>query len=86
MRALPAGVRKFLRPSGVSAPSSAQVSRLLQNGELEEIRICWVPVLAGGDQVITLPFPTPRQMRINFRAVSLKQIGDILCAIYRRRR
>jgi hypothetical protein len=48
------------------------------------MRICWVPSVAGGENVLAEPFPAPGGRRVVFRAVKLSRFGDFLGVVYRR--
>jgi len=50
-----------------------------------ELRVCWVPRLRGGDDVLCPPFKTADGKRISFRLVRTVAFGDVLGAVYRRR-
>jgi hypothetical protein len=77
---LPAKARVFL---GKSTPP-AKLAALIATQNLAELRICWVPRLRGGDDVLTAPFPTPDGKRVPFRLVRTVPFGDIFGAVYRR--
>jgi hypothetical protein len=77
---LPAKARAFL---GKSTPP-AKLSALIAAQNLTELRICWVPRLRGGDDVLTAPFTAPNGKRVPFRLVRTVPFGDILGAVYRR--
>jgi hypothetical protein len=87
VRTLPPKARAFLAgPSGGSAvPSLQETAAWLADGLVKEIRICWVPALKGGDDVLSDPFQTATGMRIPFRASKTVLFGDILGVVYLRR-
>jgi hypothetical protein len=72
--------RAFLTPSR----PSAQMAVTLCEGEIEEIRICWVPRVKGGHPVLCDPFFTADGLRISFRMVRTVRFGDVLGVVYRR--
>ncbi len=82
LRSLPAAARAFLR--GKVAPGSAEMEQLLSGDQVKELRICWVPRLKGGDEVLNAPFHTADGLRMNFRATASRQFGDVLGVVYRR--
>jgi len=86
VRALPPKARAFLagKLPGASSPSREALARLLGGDQVREIRVCWVPCLKGGDDVLSEPFQTPAGMRIGFQAVKTIRFGDILGVVYRR--
>jgi hypothetical protein len=51
---------------------------------VNEMRLCWVPKLNGGDDVLAEIFTAPKGKRVPFRAVKMAQFGDVLCVTYRR--
>jgi hypothetical protein len=75
---LPAKARAFL---GKSTPP-AKLAALLASEDLGELRICWVPCLKGGTDVLCPPFPAPNGKRIPFRLVRTTAFGEILGAVY----
>jgi hypothetical protein len=77
---LPAKARAFLGPT----TPAARMARTLAEGQSFELRICWVPRLRGGDEVLCLPFTTPDGKRIPFRLVRTMAFGDVLGTVYRR--
>ena len=79
-RRLPAKARAFL---GKSTPP-AKLAALIAAQNLTELRICWVPRLRGGDDVLTAPFTTKDGKRIPFRLVRALLFGNVLGAVYRR--
>ena len=80
---LPAAARKFLNVPGLKA-TPKQLSEILRAGRIKEIRICWVPILRGGDEVLCSPFATKNGRRIPFRQTSSRPLGDALGVVYRR--
>ncbi len=79
---VPARGRKFLGP--VTRLNPARLSAQMEIGEIEELRICWVPVLVGGAETLAAPFTAPGGKRIPFRAVKTVPLGDALGVVYRR--
>jgi hypothetical protein len=62
------------------------MANLFANDQVSEIRVCWMPCLKGGDDVLTDSFSTPAGKRIGFRAVKSLRFGDILGVTYRMNR
>jgi hypothetical protein len=81
---LPAKARAFLTPHGYAAPARREVARLLAADAISELRICWVPRLKGGDDVLAEIFATPGGRRVPFRATKTTRFGDVLGVVYRR--
>jgi hypothetical protein len=81
---LPAKARAFLGAEGSSAPTRREVARLLAANVVGELRICWVPHLKGGDDVLADVFAAPGKKRVPFRAVKTARFGDVLGVVYRR--
>jgi hypothetical protein len=79
-RSLPSKVRAFLGAG--AALSAAKMAVLFQNDQVRELRICWVPRLQGGDDVLSVPFPM--ESRIGFKPVKTLPLGDMLGVVYRR--
>jgi hypothetical protein len=77
---LPVKARTFL---GRVTPS-ARMAAILAEGAPIELRICWVPRLRGGDEVLCPPFITPDGKRIAFRLMRTVAFGDVLGTVYRR--
>lgn len=89
-RTLPPKARAFLKDKSAKSldatVSSAQkIAELFAGDQVREIRICWVPFLKGGGEVLSEPFQTSAGMRIGFQSVKTVRFGDILGVIYRRR-
>jgi hypothetical protein len=84
LASLPAKARTFLQAKGFSAPTPRAVAQLLAGDQVAEMRICWVPSVAGGENVLAEPFPAPGGRRVVFRAVKLSRFGDFLGVVYRR--
>jgi len=84
VRSLPSAVQKFLQAKAGPAPipRKAKLARLLADHQVRELRICWVPRLKGGDDVLCPPFETANGLRLNFRATKWKQFGDVLGVVY----
>ena len=66
------------------APTSKSTAKLFGDDEIRELRICWVPQLKGGPDVLADPFPALNKRRIQFQAIRTKRFGDILAVTYRR--
>jgi hypothetical protein len=81
---LPPKARAFLRAKGFSAPTRGEAARLFASDAVSELRVCWVPRLKGGDDVLAGGFAAPKNKRVPFRAVKTSQFGDVLGVIYRR--
>lgn len=86
VRTLPPKARAFLADKSrkVDAPSTRDMAKLFADDQVREIRVCWVPRLKGGNEVLSEPFPTPAGMRMKFRAARTTRFGDILGVVYRR--
>ena len=81
-RALPPKARAFL--AGHAAPPSQKVAQLFRDNQINEIRICWVPRLKGGNDVLSDPSPSAAGKRISFKPAKTIPFGDILGVVYRR--
>jgi hypothetical protein len=81
---LPAKARAFLAMKGSVTPSPREMARLFVEDQVSEMRICWVPRLKGGDDVLAEVFPAPKGRRVPFRAVRTMRYGDVLGVVYRR--
>jgi len=81
---LPPKARAFLGAKGFSSPTRREAARLLAADAVGELRLCWVPKLKGGDDVLAEIFATPKGKRVPFRAVKTTQFGDVLGVTYRR--
>ena len=86
MRSLPGKARVFLGAGSKKIPEMAELSRLLAEGKISEMRICWVPRLQGGRDVLCAPFVPPEGARIRFQVVKQKRFGDVLGMVLRRGR
>jgi hypothetical protein len=82
--ALPPKARAFLAGPAREPASFTKdaLARLFARDDVDEIRICWVPRLKGGDDVLAAPFPAPGNKRVLFRAVRQVRLGDILAVVY----
>jgi hypothetical protein len=80
IRSLPQKARAFL--GGSAIPSAQATAELFASDRIQQLRICWVPRLKGGPDVLSESFPT--QMRIGFKATKTISFGDILGVVYRR--
>jgi len=79
-RRLPAPARAFLGP----VTPAKKLAALLAQGGPAELRICWVPRLRGGADVLVPPFATADGKRVAFRMVRTVSFGPVLGAVYRR--
>jgi hypothetical protein len=84
VRALPPKARSFLESATPRVPSAPKAAKLFADDQVREIRICWMPRLKGGTEVLSESFQTPSAMRIGFRMTKTIRFGDILGVIYRR--
>jgi hypothetical protein len=66
-------------------PSSRKMADLFRDDQVREIRICWVPRLKGGNDVLSEPFQIPSGVRIGFQSVKTVPLGDVLGVVYRRK-
>jgi hypothetical protein len=82
---LPDKAQKFLA-SSTKAPATTQLSRLLVDDRVRELRICWVPRIKGGNTTLAMPFVIPGGKRLGFEETRRVQLGDCCGLIYRRRR
>ena len=84
VRLLPAKARSFLggKPGNLLAPKSA--AKLFADDQVREMRICWVPRLKGGPEVLVHPFAAPQGKRIQFRTVRTVRMDDIFGVVYRK--
>lgn len=77
--------RAFLK--GTESPrrkTSTALAAIFAGNGIQELRICWVPRLQGGDATLCVPFPTPHGLRMAFRIRSMVLLGDSLGVVYRR--
>ncbi len=79
---LPPKARAFLASAEVV--SNRKAAQLLADDQVNEIKICWVPRLKGGNKVLAGPFQTPSGIRIGFQCVKTVRFHDHLGAVYRR--
>jgi hypothetical protein len=86
VRSLPPRARAFLADKSrrQSTPSAKSVAKLLSDDQVEEIRVCWVPRLKGGDEVLSEPFQAEGGKRLAFRSVKITRLEDYLGVVYRR--
>jgi hypothetical protein len=84
VRTLPPKCRAFLAGSARKPASRAKdtLARLFARDDVDEIRICWVPRLKGGDDVLAAPFPAPGNERLHFQFVRQVRLGDNLGVVY----
>jgi hypothetical protein len=80
-RRLPVRARAFLGP----VTPAKKLAALLAQGGPAELRICWVPRLRGGEDVLLPPFETRRGKRLAFRLMRTVAFGPVLGAVYRRK-
>ncbi len=81
---LPPKAKAFLAAKGFSTPTRREAARLLAANAVRELRICWVPRLKGGDNVLADIFSAPNSRRVPFRATKTKHIGDLLGVVFKR--
>ncbi len=79
-RQLPVRARSFLGP----ITSATRLAKTVALGEPLELRICWVPHLQGGPDVLVPPFATPDGKRLAFHTVRTVPFGPVLGVVYRR--
>jgi len=84
---LPPKARAFLagKSKSLSTPTTKELSRLFSTDEIREMRICWVPRLKGGREVLSEPLTVPGRKRLGFAAIKMIRLGDSLGVIYRRK-
>lgn len=80
---LPPKARAFLGAKGYATPTRRAAARLLAADEIREMRICWVPRLKGGDNVLAEIFDAPKGRRVPFRVGKMARFGDVLGVVYR---
>jgi hypothetical protein len=83
-RSLPPKARAFLSGRSRAVLSGRETAELFADDQVNEIRICWVPRLKGGNAVLSEPFGTPRGTRLGFQPIKTVRFGDILGVVYRR--
>ena len=85
VRTLPSAARAFLSGQSrlAAIPTTRKMAALFADDQVKEIRVCWVPRLKGGCDVLAEPFQAPVGKRIGFRSVKTVCFGDILGVIYR---
>ncbi len=81
---LPPKARAFLSAPDYAVPTRREAARLLAANAVGELRVCWVPRLKGGDDVLAEIFAAPKGKRVPFRAVKTTHFGDVLGVVYRR--
>jgi hypothetical protein len=84
VQTLPAKARTFLGKSTRRIPSARKTAKLFIDDQVTEMRICWMPRLKGGSEVLSGLFRTPAEKRIGFRMMKTVRFGDILGVVYRR--
>jgi len=80
---LPPKAQAFL--AGRTSPTPKEVAKFFSDDQIQELRICWVPRLKGGSDVLSEPFSVPQSRRIQFEVVRTNHFDDILAVTYRRR-
>jgi hypothetical protein len=87
VRTLPPKARAFLAGKFrlTPTPSPAKLGKLFAADQVNEIRVCFVPRLKGGADVLSAPFPPLHGKRLAFIPTKRARFGDILAVIYRRR-
>ncbi len=83
-RRLPPVVRHFLAKSRhpvLLEPSSDDITRVIQEQRLAELRVAWVPLLTGDSE--TLLSTEPITKRVPFRLLWSRNVQRHLLAIYR---
>jgi hypothetical protein len=85
-RSLPPQAKAFLagKFKKNAPPSRSEMSELLVQDEVKEIRVCWVPWLKGGADVASDPFATLTGRRLGFSPTRIIPFGEVLGMIYRR--
>jgi len=81
---LPPRARAFLTGRSRELPSAQKMAELFAAGEVNEIRVCWVPRLKGGPDALAEPFFTASGKRLSFLPTKATPFGDILGVVYRR--
>jgi hypothetical protein len=86
LRKLPPQARAFLARANAAPaiPSARKMAELFENDSVSQLRICWVPRLLGGDDVLSVPFSVPAGLRMAFTASKPILFGDILGVVYLR--
>jgi len=86
VRSLSPKARAFLigKGSKISASTAQGLTKLFANNQVREIRICWIPRLQGGSDVLAESFPTPKGRRISFQVARTVLLGDVCGVIYRK--
>lgn len=82
VRLLPSKARAFLREG--ATPSARSLGKLFADDQVKELRICWVPALKGGGDVLAESFAPVDGKRLAFSGTKPKQFGDVLGVVYRR--
>jgi len=76
---LPVKARAFLG----TITARKKLAALLSDGAPVELRICWVPHLRGGPDVLVPPFSAKDGRRLAFRTIRTASFGPILGVVYR---
>ncbi len=83
VQSLPPKARSFLSRGKALKPVSAKkLAELFSESAPKEIRICWVPCLKGGEDVLCLPFTSFNAKRSRFKIRATHVFGDVLGVIY----
>jgi hypothetical protein len=87
VKALPPKARAFLngKSQKLSVSSAREMAKLFASDDVRECRICWVPRLKGGPDVLVAPFSTPNRKRMAFQVSKLIHFGDILGVVYQKK-
>jgi hypothetical protein len=83
-RSLPPKARAFLGHKSSPLPARKEMAGLFADDRAKEIRICWVPGLRGGDDVLAETFPAPMGKRLRFEIARTRRFRDVLGVVYRR--
>lgn len=86
-RSLPKEARTFLagKSPKMAVPPADASADLFAHDRVKEIRVCWVPRLQGGPDVLSAPFATSTGKRLAFAPTRTVSFGDVLGVVYRRR-
>ncbi len=83
MASLPPKARSFLQAPGYTSPTPREAAKLFVANAVAELRLCWIPRLKGGNQVLAEIFPAPKGKRVPFRAKKATRFGDLLGVLYK---
>jgi len=86
IKKLPSQARSFLLGRSKKPPTLTRrtLAALFAKDTIKEIRVCWVPQLKGGDEVLSEPFTAPSGKRLAFTATKIRHIEDTLGVVYQR--